>query len=235
MKSRGNPYDLEINYNRQLYNIATVAAVPRSTAEKPLCFYDYGKEKYIQFRANRFAQKDTSLSSTIKKIHMPNFLTYLKNKKKAKTISVKFSTKQLSASHKSLEVDCSRVIPIAEILQYDLLPTNILYDEDYTFKPNKATLVKKLEDRLEPGDLRFSKASSTSTTMVVEFTSIIRKQPSGGSRGAATSKMERFVIIVNGFQPLTIITKCSILDVAAPLDPPLQPLQNMTVFEDIIK
>ena len=41
----------------------------------------------------------------------------------------------------------------------------------------------------------------------------------GGSRAAATSKMERFVIIVNGFQPLTIITKCSILDVAAVLDP----------------
>ena len=43
----------------------------------------------------------------------------------------------------------------------------------------------------------------------------------GASRTAATSKMERFVIIVNGFQPLTIITKSSILDVAAVLDPPL--------------
>ena len=43
----------------------------------------------------------------------------------------------------------------------------------------------------------------------------------GGSRTAATSKMECFVIIVNGFQPLTIITKHSILDVAAVLDPPL--------------
>ena len=40
----------------------------------------------------------------------------------------------------------------------------------------------------------------------------------GGSRTAATSKMERLVIIVNGIQPLTIITKCSILDVAAVLD-----------------
>ena len=38
---------------------------------------------------------------------------------------------------------------------------------------------------------------------------------------AATSKMERFVIIVNGWKPLTIITKHSILDVAAALDPPL--------------
>ena len=43
----------------------------------------------------------------------------------------------------------------------------------------------------------------------------------GGSRAAATSKIERFVIIVNGCKPLTIITKRSILDVAAVLDPPL--------------
>ena len=54
----------------------------------------------------------------------------------------------------------------------------------------------------------------------------------GRFRAAATSKMERFVIIVNGFQPLTVITKRSILDVAAVLGPPLgiffrsQPLYN---------
>ena len=41
------------------------------------------------------------------------------------------------------------------------------------------------------------------------------------SRTAATSKMELFVIIFNSFQLLTIITKCSVLDVAAVLDPPL--------------
>ena len=41
-----------------------------------------------------------------------------------------------------------------------------------------------------------------------------------GSRAAGTSKMERFVIIVR--EPLTIITKRSILNVAAGLDPPLE-------------
>ena len=40
----------------------------------------------------------------------------------------------------------------------------------------------------------------------------------GRSRASAASKMEHFVIIVNGFQPLTIITKNSILDVAVALD-----------------
>ena len=38
--------------------------------------------------------------------------------------------------------------------------------------------------------------------------------------------MERFVIIFNGFQPLTIITKRSILDIAAALDPPHLSLKN---------
>ena len=46
----------------------------------------------------------------------------------------------------------------------------------------------------------------------------------GRSKAAATSKMERFVIIVDGFKPITIITKRSILDVAATLDPPLKPI-----------
>ena len=43
----------------------------------------------------------------------------------------------------------------------------------------------------------------------------------GVSRTAASSKMEHFVIIVNGWKPVNIITKSSFLDVAAVLDPPL--------------
>ena len=42
-----------------------------------------------------------------------------------------------------------------------------------------------------------------------------------GSRTAATSKVEFFVIIVNGRKPLTIITRSSTLNAAAVLDPPL--------------
>ena len=57
------------------------------------------------------------------------------------------------------------------------------------------------------------------------FCRVLNTPLRGGSRAAATSKMECFVIIVNGFQPLNIITKHSILDVAAVLDPPL-PLKD---------
>ena len=49
----------------------------------------------------------------------------------------------------------------------------------------------------------------------------IESRSRGGSRTATTFKIERFVIIVNGWKPLSIITKRSILHVAAVLDPPL--------------
>ena len=59
--------------------------------------------------------------------------------------------------------------------------------------------------------------SSTLSSTVQTFKLLYKS----GSRAAPPSKVERFVMIVNGFQSLTIITKCSILDIAAVLDPPL--------------
>ena len=45
--------------------------------------------------------------------------------------------------------------------------------------------------------------------------------------------MECFVIIANGFQPLTIITKRSILDVAATLDPPMSTAIHLELTNDL--
>ena len=52
----------------------------------------------------------------------------------------------------------------------------------------------------------------------------------GGSRTAATPKMERFVTIVNGWKPLTIITKHSILDVWAALDQSLNKRGGVCIY-----
>ena len=43
--------------------------------------------------------------------------------------------------------------------------------------------------------------------------------------------MEIFVIIVNGWKPLTIITKSSTLDIASALDPSLFMLYDLSGFE----
>ena len=65
------------------------------------------------------------------------------------------------------------------------------------------------------------------------MTKIIFTTVRGGSRAAATSKRECFVIIVNGFQPLTIIAKCSILNVAAALDQPLPVKKHAKKFGEL--
>ena len=56
----------------------------------------------------------------------------------------------------------------------------------------------------------------------------------GGSSAAATSKMERFVIIINGLQPLTTVTKRSILDFAAALDSPLVVNFLVVLFKNVM-
>ena len=73
---------------------------------------------------------------------------------------------------------------------------------------------KRTANKVSPRNSGGSRAAVTSK--MERFVIIVN-----GSRAAATSKMERFVIIVNDFQPLTIITMRSILDVAAVLDPSL--------------
>ena len=57
---------------------------------------------------------------------------------------------------------------------------------------------------------------------------IILEIARGRSRTAATSKVELFVTIFNGSKPLTIITKSSVLDVAAVLDPALFYISDIT-------
>ena len=63
-----------------------------------------------------------------------------------------------------------------------------------------------------------SKASATSK---IELFVIIVNGFQQHPRTAAISKMELFVIMVYGFQPLTIITESSTLEVAAAFNPPL--------------
>ena len=75
---------------------------------------------------------------------------------------------------------------------------------------------------------------------LIGFSLELMNEVRGGSRTAATSKMKHFVIMVNGWKTLTIITKRSILDAAAVLDPPVEVfylrqnhytnLRNLNVF-----
>ena len=85
----------------------------------------------------------------------------------------------------------------------------------------KITLMKSPWHLVYKPETVFRKIYAQSRTIANLTPSEIWRVCRGGSRAAATSRMECFVIVVDGFQPLTIITKRSILDVAAVLDPRL--------------
>ena len=113
------------------------------------------------------------------------------------------------------------------------------------FGPNTERCFLSLRIQLKCGKIRTRKTQNTDTFYAVissqklihtsfcrwinnrlffswlAITEDVFRKIRGGSRAAATLKMERFVIIVNGWTPLTITTKRSILDVAAARDPPL--------------
>ena len=63
-------------------------------------------------------------------------------------------------------------------------------------------------------------------SVIIGHIETVFKISRGGFRTAVTSKTELFVVTVTGWKPVTIIIKCSILDVAAVLDPPLIPKLN---------
>ena len=99
-----------------------------------------------------------------------------------------------------------------------MLPLEL--DKKQKFNGSKKLFPSNKESKTKMTNLickRLSKASCNVMHAKGDPYVIIR----GGSRAAAASKMEHFMIIVNGFQLLTIITKRSSLDVAAVLDPPL--------------
>ena len=86
----------------------------------------------------------------------------------------------------------------------------------------------------------FYECSNTNYLFIVVFNSLdiplitSQSHRRGGSRTAATSKMEHFVIIVNGWKPLTVTTKNFILDFGAVLDPPLNQLKRTLFNLDFI-
>ena len=113
---------------------------------------------------------------------------------------------------------CYRTLPSATCDNYFIV--KFLLKSNVTRVILLTNCIKLVKYNLMPTWYRKARAKSASTN----FTWLYFVFPNsfwGGSRTAATSKMERFAIIVNGFQPLAIITKRSISDDAAVPDPSL--------------
>ena len=95
-------------------------------------------------------------------------------KEKAPRQSSDIGVKDLSDLQRNVDVARGRGISLVQVMEHELLSTNILFDGDYTSKPdNKSVLVRELEKHFESRELNFENKSDLQTVLLVDFMSII--------------------------------------------------------------
>ena len=78
--------------------------------------------------------------------------------------------KDLSDLQKNLDVARGKGISLAQVMEHDLLSTNILFDGDYTSKPDdKSVLVRELKKHFESQELNFENMSDLQTVLLINF------------------------------------------------------------------
>ena len=168
MKARGNPYLPE---NRStLHNFVTSVCTLPAVSERSIHFIQHGCDL---FRNERFVVKSRKLSDTIKKVNLTSFIEIPTAEKKQQNSDA--LVKELSNVQKNIDIARGQGITLSEILQHDLLATNVLFSDDITSKPEKHMLVKELENLFDANELSFTKASHIETPLAVDFMSMVRR------------------------------------------------------------
>ena len=138
MIARGNPY------LPQLRNIISSVRASEAATQQLTEFYKNSVESYLSFRNEQFVLKSCCLSDPIKKINLQQFLPNEKEKVPRKSSDTR--VKDLSDLQRNVDIARGRGISLAQVMEHGLLSTNKLFDGDYTLKPDKSALVRKLEE-----------------------------------------------------------------------------------------
>ena len=117
--------------------------------------------------------KSCCLSDPIKKINLEQFSP--NEKEKVPRQSSDTCVRDLSDLQRNVDIARGRGISLAQVMEHDLLSTNILFDGDYTSKPDKSALVRELEKHFESRELNFENKSDLQTVLLVDFMSMIRR------------------------------------------------------------
>ena len=120
-----------------------------------LNYFDDKKQRYKHFCDERYVRKSKKLCDTITKVNLPKFDN--KNKKQK---FLQLTVKKLEDAQKHIDVARARGVSTKEILCFDHLINNKLFEEDLTVKPEKKSyLVRELEKRLTSSDYSVSRLS----------------------------------------------------------------------------
>ena len=137
-------------------------------------FYKNSVESYLSFRKKRFVEKSRRLSDPIKKINLQQFSPDKKEKVSRQSSDIR--VKDLSDLQRNVDVVRGKGVSLAQVMEHDLLSTKILFDGDYTSKPeDKSVLARELKKHFESRELNFENKFHLQTVLPVDFMSMIRR------------------------------------------------------------
>ena len=142
----------------------------------------------MSFRNEQFVEKSSRLSDPINKINLQQFSPDAKEEVPPQQFS-DIRVKDLSDLQRNVDVarERERGISLVQVMEHDLLTTNILFDGDYTSKPDdilfdgdytskpddKSVFVQELEKHFEKRELNFDNKSDLQIALLVNFMTMI--------------------------------------------------------------
>ena len=170
--ARGNPYLSE--NQTQLRNIISSVRASEAATQQLKEFYNNSIESFLSFRNERFVEKSSGLSDPIKKINLQQLSPDVKEKVPRQSSDI--HVKDLSYLQRNVDVARRKGISLSQVMEHDLLSTNILFDGDYASKlEDKSVLVRELEKHFESQELNFENKTDLQTVLLVDFMSMTRR------------------------------------------------------------
>ena len=166
--AKGSPFAADAPTTLQ--NIVTKEIMSEKVRHDILMASTKGKEKYIAYRKCVFVEKSQRISSTINRL---NLNTMANNTSKPEK-TTKARVKEINIMDRNIEVARERGLTSQDLLQYDVVPSPMLFDDDGLMtKPDKSQLIQELKGRLKPEDYSFQCKSESA--FIIDVMAGIRK------------------------------------------------------------
>ena len=169
----GSPYKM---LAPNLYNYVSGTTIPSTATNKMLNCYLHEKEQYEIFRTERFLDQSKKLPDTIHKISFPKPVDVSRKSSTSNIPSSELNVKEVAEAQKLIDTARSRGTTMSEILQYNLLTNNSLFEGRSPSKPDKHKIVTKLENILQIKN-DFENLDDTNNLLVVDLISLLRLLP----------------------------------------------------------
>ena len=165
---KGSP--LAATSSTTLQNYVTKEVMTDNIRKDMLSALKKGEERYLEFRKERLVEKTARISSTIHRANLKTMKTI--HNKQQKTI--RSTVREMNIAERNIEIARERGLKTEDLLQYDVVPSPVLFDnEGMMTKPAKSLLIKELEANLKPEDYNYNHRNNSA--FVLDVMANVRK------------------------------------------------------------